>query len=439
MSEIQYDYDVIVVGGRPSGSTLAARLGQGGVRVLLLERAKLPSLPAASSPVIYASVMSMLDEIGADENEYARNTPKIRRMINVTPDLQMEMRVPMGFGRDYGYAIDRSRFDYALWQTAAHSPNVTAWHGVSVTDVLVEDGTVIGVKVTREDKTPQTFHARLVVGADGRFSTVARKVDARTYDEHEDNPTSLLYAYWSGAQLHDDGEPALMAYGDGVSGYGFLVMDSADDTLVVAIEGRADALEFEGGQSEAFYKSLIMAQAPLSRRLQGATLASDVRGMRKVGNLYRQPGGQGWALVGDAYHQKDPLDGQGIYDAVFTAKKLSEAILRWHAGEQTWEDALLQYNVEARAETYPMYQSTLNRVQGSFYSNMPPWLVKVGSQTFVRWLMEDRLVQEQMGMMITRQVKPNQVMGAPTVVGALLRGPLRDLSKRLDEEIARTR
>jgi flavin-dependent dehydrogenase len=53
------DYDVIIVGGRASGSTLAARLGRSGYKVLILERSTFPSLPAVSSPIIY-SPASML-------------------------------------------------------------------------------------------------------------------------------------------------------------------------------------------------------------------------------------------------------------------------------------------------------------------------------------------------------------------------------------------
>ena len=52
------DYDVIVVGGRPAGATLAARLGRQGLRVLLLERATFPSAPAASCPVIYPATIT---------------------------------------------------------------------------------------------------------------------------------------------------------------------------------------------------------------------------------------------------------------------------------------------------------------------------------------------------------------------------------------------
>jgi len=54
-------YDVIIVGGRPAGSTLAARLGKQGLHVMMLERAEFPSLPAASSPIIFAPAMQLLD------------------------------------------------------------------------------------------------------------------------------------------------------------------------------------------------------------------------------------------------------------------------------------------------------------------------------------------------------------------------------------------
>src|SRR5919199_1856407 len=112
------------------------------------------------------------------------------------------------------------------------------------------------------------------------------------------------------------------------------------------------------------------------RRLAAAEPITDVRGMRDIGNMYRQAGGPGWALVGDALHQKDPLDGQGIYDAVFTAKALGQAIGDWKRGAATWEQALAGYTAAVRAETYPMYQVTLERVRLELYTPRPDWAFK---------------------------------------------------------------
>jgi flavin-dependent dehydrogenase len=428
------DYEVIIVGGRPAGSTLAARLGMAGVRTLLLERGDMPSLPGASSPIIYASTMSMLDEIGADESDYARNTPRLHRMVNLMPTMQAELRVPDAYGRDYGYAIDRARFDDALWRNAQRYDSVTAWTNFSVTDLLWEGDQVVGIVGHGTDKVKRSITADLVVGADGRFSTIARKTDAETSDEHSDNPTSLLYTYWRNA-APTPGGPAATAYGEG-KGYGFLLMDSADDTLCVCIEGRAELLESDG-KAEQHYLDLLRSAPIVWERLENAEMVTHVRGMKKVGNLYRQPGGNGWALVGDAYHQKDPIDGQGIYDAVFTAKLLAKAITKAHSGAMNWSAALAWYDAAARAETRPMYRSTLDRVQQSFYSELPDWLFKLGSATFARWLMEDKVVQENLGMMLVRKLSPERAMSLPLALGAMMRGPLRDLSKRLEQEIAR--
>src|SRR5687768_3033238 len=117
MTSSSTHYDIIIVGGRPAGSTLAVRLGQQGLRVLLLERAVFPSPHPASSPIIYASAMSLLDEIGALEADYARNTPRIHRWVNELYDqFRIFVPVPEAFGRDYGYAIDRAHFDDVLWR-----------------------------------------------------------------------------------------------------------------------------------------------------------------------------------------------------------------------------------------------------------------------------------------------------------------------------------
>ncbi|MFN8530869.1 MAG: NAD(P)/FAD-dependent oxidoreductase, partial [Anaerolineae bacterium] len=290
------DFDVIIVGGRPSGSTLAARLGQAGLKVLLLERSTLPSLPAASCPIIYASTMHLLDEIGADESAYARGTPKLRKMSNVLGDMAIDMPIPGVSGRDYAYAIDRARFDAALWDTALRSPTVEGRMGFSAVDLLRDGDRVIGVTGHRADRVMQSFTADLVVGADGRHSFVGRKANAAVTDEHDEYPTSLYYAYWKNAAPLNDGVPQVVALGNG-DGYGILMMDSADGTLALGIEGRTERIEPDESTSiRENYLKLIREFPLVWKRVQQAEMIGDVRGIKNVGNLYRVPGGEGWAL-----------------------------------------------------------------------------------------------------------------------------------------------
>jgi len=421
-------YDVIVVGGRVAGSTLATRLGQAGLRVLLLERAELPSLPAVSSPIIYAPAMSLLDEIGADEAAYARNTPRIQRWLIEAEGLwQAEQSVPLVQGRDYAYAIDRARFDGALWDVAQATPHVEARQNTSVIDLLWDDKRVVGVRA-KDITTGDTYteHAQFVVGADGRFSVVARKAGASERQRHDNLPTSNYYANWIGVEPVDDGPPAAHMISTG-GDYGLLLMDSADDQTVIAIEGRTDKMRFPRGEAESFYEEMLLEHPSMQTRLQNAQRVTPISGMKQIGNLYRQAGGPGWALVGDAVHQKDPLDGQGIYDALFTAKMLSAQIVAHCQGKRDWPGAVHAYQQALAAETLPMYHSTLARVQREIYTHRPQWFMR----TFARWLYTDEKYLTHWAKLFVRQIQPSDWFSYRIILLAVLRGMWRETQQLL--------
>ncbi|MEM6282738.1 MAG: NAD(P)/FAD-dependent oxidoreductase [Chloroflexota bacterium] len=428
------DYDVIIVGGRVAGSTLAAYLGKAGIRVLLLERAVFPEPHPASSPMIQPITMSMLDEIGADENEYARDTARIRRMLAVDTDFELVLDIPDIGGRNYAYAIDRARFDHALWDNAVSYDSVDGWMGFSVTNLMWDSlgKTVIGIEGKRK-REKHYITAGVVVGADGRFSMVARKVGAAEHNKHDDHPTTLYYTYWKNVKPHDEGEPTTVATGAPDGKYGYLLMDSADGTTCVCIEGRSDIVQAINGLNiEEFYMDMLQRNAYVWKRLQDAEPVDKVRGMRKVGNLFREPAGNGWALVGDAYHQKDPIDGQGIYDSVYSSRTLAQALIDWHSGDRTWDDAMTWYDRTAQQEMMPQYEQTLNRVQQQMYpsSNLP--IPKPLLNTTVRWLSRDRVYRELAGLALNRQIDPREAATPKFLALAVLRGGLRELSERLD-------
>lgn len=423
------DYDVIIIGGRPAGSTLAARLGKQGLRVLLLERAEFPSLPAVSSPMINASTLEMLDEIGADEAQYARGTPKIYRMIQVLgPGVSVDFDLPALRGRSYGYAVDRARFDEALWNTAIKFGTVEGRQNFNVTDLLIEDGRVRGVIGHGADRQPRHITAALTVGADGRYSMVARTMNAAERLRHDEHPTSILYAYWRGVRPFNENGAVASAYG-GAPGIGYLLMDSADGTCGVVVEGRADLFDDTERAGEALYLHLLQQQSDVWARVKEAERVTTVRGMKRIGNLYRQPGGPGWALVGDAYFQQDPLDGQGIYNAVFSAKALAWAIRKWREGDLSWSGALDWYDETVQIRTYSMYRQLLDRIQTSLYTSIP----EPAAQHLARWLGDDRLFKATFGRFITRQI-PAEAMRLMTpglLFSAAARGALRDVVRRV--------
>jgi flavin-dependent dehydrogenase len=428
----QTAYDAIIVGGRVAGSALAARLGLYGWRVLLLERDTLPSLPAVSSPIIYASTMHMLDEIGADEAVYARNTPKLRYLVNEALTYTSYVPIPRyANGRDYAYAIDRARFDAALWDNAVRLPNVTGKQGFSVTDLLWDGERVVGITGKTKGGAAETFTADVVIGADGRFGVVARKTGAQERDVHATYTTSIYYAYWRDVTPLDVGACAAAYEGDGR--FGYLVMDSADGQVAVAIEGRSDEVDPAGEDTETFYLAMLQRSPKLWARFADAERITSVRGMRDIGNLYRQAGGAGWALVGDAYHQKDPLDGQGIFDAVVTGKALAQALRQWKRGDLTWEEALAAYDETARVKTYPMFKTLQSRIRTNFYDSLAGQLPGQWQQ----WIAEDPRMTDLVGKMLTRQIPPDMVtvLAPGIMMRAIARGSLREAGKRLRDKL----
>lgn len=432
------DFDVIVVGGRPAGATLAARLGQAGLRVALLERDRFPAPHPASSPAIYAGTMAMLDEIGADEARYAAGTPRITAWVIEAPGAFVNRTpIPAAFGRTYGYAIDRARFDAHLWDVAAASPGVTALPGFAVSDLLREGERVVGVRGRGPDGAIRELRADLVVGADGRFSLVARRAGAAERLKRNDHPTSLLYAYWSGAEAFDSHGPVIHTVVGKEPGAGYLLMDSADGSLAVVIEGRSDHMEPASGESaEAFYLRRLRRIPAIWRRLDHARMATPVRGMKRVGNFYRTAGGPGWALAGDALHQKDPLDGQGIYDAVFTARALATEVLAWKRGEAPWADALRRYDRAVLTETMPMYFQTINSVRQMVYGGaIPAWSL----HSLVRWILTDPQLRRANGRMIVRDLPADEARPRwRDLIAAVWRGLQRDLARDLARAIQPT-
>ncbi len=327
-------FDVVIVGGRPAGASLAARLGAAGLRVLIVERATFPSAPAVSAPFLLPHALALVDEVGVDEAAYTVDTPQLRSFVL---ELAGYFRSVLAFdagvaGRSYFYTVDRAQLDHALWRSLAAWPSVTAWSDAHVEDLLRDEGgRVVGVTGRRGGDRLEA-RARAVIGADGRFSLVARKVDARVTEERSDVATTLYYDLWDGVADYEPGGPPIAHIHSSCDGFSFVFMPTSRGRTIVLAQGRADAYEALAGAPDAIYEGLLRARPRLWRRLHGARRSGELAGMKRVGNLFREPGGPGWALCGDAYHQKDSIDAQGIYDALLGAKELAAQVVRWHRG-----------------------------------------------------------------------------------------------------------
>jgi 2-polyprenyl-6-methoxyphenol hydroxylase-like FAD-dependent oxidoreductase len=418
------DFDVVIVGGRPAGASLAARLGARGARVLVVDRAELRSQPAVPScPVVYPSSMRLLDELGLKEAEYGEVSGRCRELIiKFHTHFEASFALPMMFGRDYVYGIDRGHFDHALWAHLARFPSVTTRRGFAFQDLVRDtDGAVIGIEGQQGDGPKETIRARVVVGADGRFSQVARRAGAKVLDDYPDHTSTVYFADWEGIDFPMKGDRPAHIYATG-RGTNVMMFPMPHGRVSICTHMRADRVDIQG-DAEGFYNGVLQRYGWVKRRLTAARQVGPVVGIKRIGNRYMEAGGAGWVLVGDAFHHKDPVDGQGIYDALIEAKVLDEELAPFLAGERSLAASVAAYRRRADEATRPMFLATMDRLKRELYEEPPTIMIK----TLVRWLMTDPEYQSRFIRFLGRDISPETWMTPALMRACAARGVMRDL------------
>jgi flavin-dependent dehydrogenase len=333
-------YDVIVVGARCAGAPTAMLLARKGYEVLVVDRASFPS-DTISTHLVHAPGVAALRRWGLLEEAVAGCPPIETYAFDFGPFTISGMP-----GTAYGPR--RTVLDKVLVDAAA-AAGAEVRERFTVSEVLVEDGRVTGIRGHGEGGRSVTERARVVVGADGLHSLVARAVRPEQYHE---KPRLLCgyYAYWSGL-------PA-----DGFETYdrpdrAFAAWPTNDDlTLVI---GGWPFREFAAnrGDIEGNYLATLGTVPEFADRLRGARRESRIVGMA-VPNYFRKPYGPGWALVGDAGYNKDFITAQGIQDAFRDAELCATALHQAFSGARPFDTAMRAYQSARDEEVLPMYEFT---------------------------------------------------------------------------------
>jgi len=340
-------YDAIVIGARCAGSPTAMLLARHGHRVLVVDRATFPS-DTLSTHVVHPPGVAALDRWGLLERLRATGCPPIDTYSFDFGPVTLA-GAPGTPESPVAYCPRRTVLDQLLVEAAAES-GAEVREGFTVDELEIDDGRVVGIRGHAHGGRPVVEHADVVVGADGRFSLLAKTVAAEQY--HDRGPILCgYYAYWS--DLPADSSFAVTARPD----RGWAVAPTHDElTLVVGgwpyRERAAHQHDVEGT-----YLGMFDLAPEFAERIRGATRESRIGGTA-VENYFRKPFGPGWALVGDAAYNKDFITAQGISDAFRDAEACADALHRALSGASPFDDTMAAYQAARDAHVLPMFEFT---------------------------------------------------------------------------------
>ena len=317
----RHAYDAIIVGARAAGAATALQLARAGLRVLVIDKGREGSDALSTHALMRGGVMR-LAQWGVLGPIQLAGAPPIRTTTFHYGDDTLAIPIKPRDGVDALYAPRRTLLDPTLVAAARAAGAEVVW-GVRVADLVVDGaGRVRGVAIAEPDGMIAKTTARIVIGADGLHSSVARMVHAPV--EHAGHhATATIYRYVPDLGL--DGYH--WHYRLGVSA-GTIPTDGGLTVVFVALPHDRYERERPDGLEPMFRRALTEAAPELAALMAPALHSSPLRAFPGERGFLRRPFGPGWALVGDAGAFRDPLTSHGITEALRDAGWLARAVIR---------------------------------------------------------------------------------------------------------------
>jgi flavin-dependent dehydrogenase len=318
------DYDVLIVGGGPAGSTVATFLGRGGLRVAVAEREVFPRFHVGES--LLPANLPLLDRLGVRE-QIERHGFLIKYGAAFhDQESDLEYRFYFREGNPwphYSYEVPRAEFDQLLLEHAAKEPGVSVLQPAEVERVeLDSEGATIGI---REGGETRTLRARFVVDASGRDSFLA----ARRVGRRESIPglgKVALFAHYEGAPRWEGRDEGMIRIYVFEWGWFWWIPFSGDLTSLGCVLHARTARGREGSV-EALFDDMVSRCRRVADGLRGARRVTPVRSAANFSYRTQPVAGDRFVCVGDTLAFVDPIFSSGVYIAMQTGEMAAEEIL----------------------------------------------------------------------------------------------------------------
>ena len=194
--------------------------------------------------------------------------------------------------------------------------------------------------------------ARVVIGADGRHSLLAKTVKPQEYNGRRSHLV-MYYAYWSG--LPAGGFETVIRADDR---RGWACVPTHDDLAVLPFGWPVEEFQTNRKDIEGNFFAAVELAPEFAERVRSAKRESKFIGSADLPGYVRKPFGPGWVLVGDAGYHKNPITAMGINDAFRDAELVADALDAVFSDRASYEEALRDYQQARDHEALPVYEFT---------------------------------------------------------------------------------
>jgi len=327
-------YDCVIIGGGPSGSTVAAIVAAAGVRALLIEREKFPRYHVGE--VILPAARPILERLGLLEKLSANSFLSSRGVQFVSgcgQELQPFNFSSPSFSTSAGscaepssaWHVDRAEFDRLLLDNA-RAAGAECLECARVEEVLFDGEQAVGVRLQKVDGQMEEIRGRVIIDASGQQSLLAQALDLR-----RTNPALRKAAIWGYYQAarRSPGEQGQLStiFRTRTQEAWFWYLPLSGDVTSVGVVGDTDYLIKGRGKPANVLEEELVNCPPVTERLANARLVSKFHVARDFEYDSTQTAGPGWVLVGDARGSLDPLFSAGVFLALKSGELAADSIL----------------------------------------------------------------------------------------------------------------
>lgn len=329
------DYDVIVIGGGPTGSTFSRIAAGAGLNVLIIDKRKEIGVPVRCGE-------------GLGEREVIREGLELPKRCYSTPIEGAKVIGPNGKSivwkspETKGWVLERKFFDKWLCELAVEKGAKVRVYTRAVEILKDEKGNPNGVRVTHGGGEAYDIHAPLIVSAEGMEALMARQMGFKTVHQLYDVDTCYEYEM----KPYDHENLIELYFGNKIAPRGYVwIFPKADKraNVGIGIGAQLETGQKRGGTKGATPKTFLEEWIANNDQLKDASTLLDFGGVISVGAPIDEFVKDHCMIVGTAAKQVDPIHGGGIAIAMESAILAANAAIKAHEKKDYSKEVLYEY------------------------------------------------------------------------------------------------